>query len=1034
MSETRGRPCKFFLKGHCPYGDNCKFTHQTVPVQGQDPSKNKKPEIAPAVVPLPRSDERASTSRPGVEADRASASSQTRSRPKRGEIPCRAWREGECAKGAKCWFAHDPQVQEAERLRRQIAARAAERMEAIRAERVEREAEVERQRVAQLARAAEQEAARRAHEEAERLRRANAARDAERLEAMRAAQAEREAEVERQRVARLARAAEQEAARRTRQIQLEARKAEIRREEATKIIQRIVLGSSLVTFSAGISVQEVVAGFQTCRIQIKNLPGDAQQHEIKALFTQQGVDPTRLFISGTKELPDGHLEATLITTSEEGGAIAAGLEDIEFRQERLHFEVAENAVFGGMGNSARESDTLTLSWRAPSNSVVATFQTVDEAEAKVRVLNRQKCGGRQVRVEMNQPPPGLQRPPGWQRAIKITGLPMIVSPETVTHFTGSQQLKFLRPISYDIDSGLRFLKQAVEITAGNGLKHWDVVARDDIEGNMTVKARFESWEVAKQVHDSLAGKRLSYLGNCSLRLRLPDPLQYILSIPLQQYQAQKRTWDSLAEGVSSKTAYIRIFSVPGRMQIKVLGEDKKAVGSMKVRVETLAGGEQLPATCWHRSFRSAGGTQFLASIFGRTGAYARADWKLCIVKVYGDSNAIASARDGIKAEVDRLDSLEWSVFLKKQSVRFFVQRGIPILKERLGEDNAALIFAPRAKVVIKGGEEARHILTKLIDESLEETAGYAGRTPADVLCPICYDEVSHPVTLGCDHTYCNGCLRHYLSTADNFPLVCLGNEATCETPIPLPTIENFLPTPQFHQLLETAFLRYIERHPQELKYCKTPDCSQVYRSSTNANGMPIICPSCFLSVCSSCDEEAHEGMSCADRRLHKDPGEQERRNEEWARANGANRCPSCSVWIQKTEGCNHMTCRCGAHICWVCMRVFEGAQIYPHLHSAHGGPFDNVPPEEPALVVHNAWVDAYEIQQQAARNEAHARRQLQLQEYQARVMLEERQRRERQRVIDAARYRELARQEEIAREARREQARREEGGWGCIVM
>ncbi|KAJ7168243.1 hypothetical protein C8R43DRAFT_917120 [Mycena crocata] len=1020
MSRARTRRCKYFLQGHCSHGDNCSYIHQ-VEFSGALRSPTDAQLQAPAVG-TPRSDgkQQRSAHRPDprphpagpssnianrpqgsqsvIPAHGAATSPQTRSRPKKGEIPCHAWKNGNCPKGAKCWYGHDPQVQEAERLRREHAARAAEQAEAIRTEQAALQA----------------------------------------------------AELERQREAALARRAEQDAVQRVHQMELEARKVEIRRREAAHTIQRIVLGSSLVTFSAGISIKEVVAGFQSCRIQIKNLPRDATHGEIIELFTQQGVDPARLFIAGTKELADGHMEATLITTSEEGGAIAVGLEDIEFRQERLHFEVAENRRDGGMGNSAQNCDTLTMSWRAPSASAVVTFQSVTEAMAKMKVLNRQICSGRRVRVDMNQPPPGVPRGPSWQHAIRISGLPRLISLEAVQTFAGSLLVKFLKPISYDIDEALRRLKQDVEVAAGLGCtKSFDVVARDDIEGNMSVKASFFSWEVAKRVEESFVGKRLFYLANCFLRLRVPDPLQYILSVPIQQYQAQKRAWDSLTESANNKTAYIRVFpnQNTGKVQIKVLGEDKKAVGSLKVRVESLASGqlvasgEQLVASCWHKSFKSTTGTQFLHSLFTRTGAYARADWKLCVVKVYGDHNAVDRAREAVKAEVDRLNSLEWSVFLKKESIRFFVQRGIAALKESLGEDNATLNISPRVcKVVIKGGEEARCILNRLIEESLEEAnsipRGIQGET-----CPICSDEISHPVTLGCDHTYCMGCLRHYISTAsDSFPLICLGNEATCRTPIPIPTIESFLPVPQYHQLLETAFLRYIEQHPREFKYCRTADCTQVYRSSTA--GTAMTCPSCFLSICSSCDEEAHVGMSCADSRLQNDPGEQERRNEEWAVANGVKRCPTCSVWIEKIEGCNHMHCKlCDSHICWICLRVFPREQIYAHLEAAHGGAFI-VPPEQPPvqnIVVQNNWNAAVrrnhveELPNEPDRDRARLiplqraedarRRQLEVNAYQYRQQefaYQERVREQQQR----------DRQQAAATAAPRER----ESGWGCIVM
>ncbi|KAJ7349090.1 hypothetical protein DFH08DRAFT_135444 [Mycena albidolilacea] len=1025
----------------------------------QSPKKRDPPPFLRPSIPVSPTDH-SQADRPG----RSLPVPQTRPRPKRGEIPCHAWRDGHCPKGAKCWYAHDPQVQEDERLRRERAARVTEQR-AQEEERLRREhaARIEEQRVQEeeRLRREREHAARLAEQlvrEEERLRR-------ERENAARAAE-QRALEMERQRTARLARLAEQEAAERARQIEIEARKAETRRKEAAHTTQHIVLGTSLVTYNAGISVQEIVTGFEACRIQIKNLPRDATHDEIKALFTQQGVDQTRIFITGTKELPDGRLEATLITSAEEGGAIAAGLEDIEFRQERLHFEVAENTTSGGMGNSAKDSDTLTLSWRAPSSSVVVTFDTIGEAADKVERLNRQMCAGRRVRVQMNQPPPGRMRDVTWQRTVKITGLPDAVSPQTVTEFTGSYSLRFLKPISYNIDGGLMLLRQNMERVAGrDSLKSFDVITRDNIEGNMTVKARFETWEAAKGVRDSLAQTgRVDYLGGCSLRLWLPDPLQYIISIPLRQYQAQKRVWDSLAgsDGASNQTAYIRIFSTGNaRMQIKVLGDDKKAVGSLKVRVENLVTGERLSVSCWHRSLTTAAGSRFLDSVFDRTGAYTRADWKLRVVKVYGDAASVDRARDVVQAEVDRLDSLEWSVFLKKESIRFFVQRGIAALKEALGDGNATLVISPRVcKIVIKGGEDARHLLTRLMDESLEG-AGGVQRTITGASCPICYDEIAHPVTLGCDHAYCMGCLRHYLSTAaDTFPLACLGNEATCETPIPIPTIERFLPASQFQQLLEMAFLRHVEQHPQEFKYCKTPDCSQVYRRSALATA--VTCPSCFFVVCSSCDEEAHEGMSCEEKRVQSDPGEQERRNDEWARANGVKRCPTCAVWIEKTEGCNHMTCKCGAHLCWICVRVFDEDQIYAHLRSAHGGFFD-VPPAQPAPAAApepapaQRWLrygQADPFAEQARQEELRLQEQA-LDYYRRLAIVQEARRQE-----EAVRRQEAAHRQEVARRqeaARRRQAdeqevrqrmlyqqrqaavvaaprERRENGWGCTIM
>jgi hypothetical protein len=50
-------------------------------------------------------------------------------------------------------------------------------------------------------------------------------------------------------------------------------------------------------------------------------------------------------------------------------------------------------------------------------------------------------------------------------------------------------------------------------------------------------------------------------------------------------------------------------------------------------------------------------------------------------------------------------------------------------------------------------------------------------------------------------------------------------------------------------------------------------------------------------------------------------------------------CPGCKVPIERSEGCNHLTCtRCHTHICWVCMKTFpKGQGVYDHMRVEHGG-------------------------------------------------------------------------------------------------
>ncbi|KAI6126759.1 hypothetical protein F5141DRAFT_355180 [Pisolithus sp. B1] len=122
-----------------------------------------------------------------------------------------------------------------------------------------------------------------------------------------------------------------------------------------------------------------------------------------------------------------------------------------------------------------------------------------------------------------------------------------------------------------------------------------------------------------------------------------------------------------------------------------------------------------------------------------------------------------------------------------------------------------------------------------------------------------------PVQLGCGHTYCSACLRHFVTSAHEinvFPLRCVGDDSRCNTPISIPTVQQFLTPAAFDRLLEAAFAFHISQRPMEFRFCKTPDCGQIYRSTPAGEvAVTLRCPSCSSEVCSACDD-GHEGLTC----------------------------------------------------------------------------------------------------------------------------------------------------------------------------
>jgi hypothetical protein len=762
------------------------------------------------------------------------------------------------------------------------------------------------------------EAARRAREAQaeERARQARLAEEAERARQARLAEEEAErrrvqeqVRLERER-ARQARLEQEEAARRAREAESEAQFFERGRVNAAKTIQHVILGS-IVTLGAGLDVRNAITGFECCTFRIKGLPLDARRDEVAALFTQQGVDPARFQIVSMKAVSQGMQEAVVITAADLAELLSLGLNGVEFRDQTIDFQVGAYNAPGGMGVSApQDSNVLTISWRLPYESYVVDYSHYAVAQQKARELHQTTLNGCRMKVEMNTPPPGRVLLSFNRNSIKISNLPLHTTRADVVRLSGSSICRRLGGATQcwvNAPEAARRLLTEVEqaCPTPQSIVSSDRSPGTEVDGNAVLRVRFASATDAQVVHGALSDRPFPFL-KFAPRMHVPTAT-FNLTIPVEQHRAQRKLWDSLVAGIPDRKVCSLVVRPEGKLvRIRLSGSSKPAVGALKVRVEGLSAGEVVPG--WHRSLGYSKST-FWKTVLAESGAYLRGDWKQQRLRVYGEPKAVEAARAMVKAELERLAAMEWTIFLKPQSVGFFVRQGIPALKELLGEDSVKF-HAPSRRITVTGGEDARHQLGRLIDESLDSRRAAAGAVAHEQQCPICFDDISSPFRLGCGHRYCITCIRHLaLSMLDSddpqFPLVCMSDEGRCAAPIALPTLEELIPANTFGRLLEIAYTTYIARRPAELKYCATPDCTQIYRAADAGTAKGAQCPACFVRVCTGCGDEPHEGVSCDEQRRAKNWDA----DDAWMAEQDVKRCPACSVLMQKTEGCNHMSCK-----------------------------------------------------------------------------------------------------------------------------
>ncbi|KAI1264255.1 hypothetical protein F5Y18DRAFT_417933 [Xylariaceae sp. FL1019] len=151
----------------------------------------------------------------------------------------------------------------------------------------------------------------------------------------------------------------------------------------------------------------------------------------------------------------------------------------------------------------------------------------------------------------------------------------------------------------------------------------------------------------------------------------------------------------------------------------------------------------------------------------------------------------------------------------------------------------------------------------------------------------------------------------------------------CCTPdcIPLKHV-NDLFNDDFKRLWNRKFAEFSNR---DRITCPSRRCDQMIRPSQirhHRNGRSSARCSCGTKVCCSCYGKWHESKQCP-----VDEGTSQ--FLQTAKEKGWKPCYKCHHMVELVEGCNHMTCRCGAQFCMICGSKWRTCECpffnYDHL-------------------------------------------------------------------------------------------------------
>lgn len=123
-----------------------------------------------------------------------------------------------------------------------------------------------------------------------------------------------------------------------------------------------------------------------------------------------------------------------------------------------------------------------------------------------------------------------------------------------------------------------------------------------------------------------------------------------------------------------------------------------------------------------------------------------------------------------------------------------------------------------------------------------------------------------------------------------------------------------------------------------LKQCLTPNCKNKISlfgtsvASLLGTSSRLDCNKCKRSWCIDCKVPWHENMDC---KTYKETDMNELKTKEMLNKENeqgiTKPCPVCNEYVNKNGGCNHMTCVCGTHWCWICGQPYPYSTIYSHI-------------------------------------------------------------------------------------------------------
>lgn len=262
---------------------------------------------------------------------------------------------------------------------------------------------------------------------------------------------------------------------------------------------------------------------------------------------------------------------------------------------------------------------------------------------------------------------------------------------------------------------------------------------------------------------------------------------------------------------------------------------------------------------------------------------------------------------------DYVDDLYFSILIDQEEL-------LPISDDRYAEElqlqecimSSVLLMASHISIHAPSVTTPTKARTVVVTQSSSSGSSIAQSSTS--FCEICMEWKPWAemfASNNCSHVFCTDCIgRHITAKIQDNPTLITCPGLNCRGVLEPHICQSIVPNEVFERwgklLCESAMIGN-----GRIIYCPYKDCLTPLMDDDGELVMEAECPCCRRLFCVQCEVPWHSGVGCSVFQSM-DVNESVRVDltlMELSKKMKWTRCPSCKFFVERTEGCPHMTCR-----------------------------------------------------------------------------------------------------------------------------